>query len=185
MNGIIAESISSILVQGSAVVAIDGNCASGKTTLADEIQLTFGGTVIHADSFFLPFDMRSEKRLSEAGGNFHYERFATEVISNLKKSESFAYGSFDCSCGEVTHSIIVDEPRLIIVEGSYCMHPKLDATYDLRIFCRTDERTQLERIRNRNGEKALAAFKQKWIPLENIYFDCFGIPDTCHIISLT
>ncbi len=185
MNGIISESISSILAQGRAVVAIDGNCASGKTTLADEIQLAFGGTVIRADSFFLPFDMRGEKRLSEAGGNFHYERFGTEVIANLRKSELFAYGVFDCSCGKVTHSISVDEPRLIIVEGSYCMHPKLEADYDLRIFCRTDERTQLERIRIRNGENLLEAFKQKWIPLENRYFDYFGIPDTCHIISIT
>ncbi|MBQ5824373.1 MAG: hypothetical protein IIW48_06145 [Clostridia bacterium] len=185
MNSIIAQRVAALLEQGRAVVAIDGNCASGKTTLADEIQRAFGGTVIRADSFFLPFDMRSEERLSEPGGNFHYERFASEVIANIKSSAPFTYGVFDCSRGRVTHSISVDEPRLVIIEGSYCMHPKLEAYYDLRIFCRTDERTQLERIKKRNGEEALAAFKQKWIPLENAYFDFFGIADTCHIISIT
>lgn len=185
MNGIISENISSLINCGRAVVAIDGNCASGKSTLADEIQRTFGGTVIRADSFFLPFDMRSEARLSEAGGNFHYERFKAEVADKLKTSESFSYGVFDCSCGKITHSVCVDEPKLIIIEGSYCMHPKLKADYDLRIFCRTDERTQLERINKRNGKAALEIFKQKWIPLENRYFELFGIAETCHIITLT
>ncbi len=185
MNKAIKENISALIARGRAVVAIDGNCASGKSTLANEIQCAFGGTVIHADSFFLPPDMRSDERLSEPGGNFHYERFKSEVIDNLKSDEPFTYGVFDCHCCKITDTVIVNEPTLIIIEGSYCMHPKLEADYDLRIFCRTDFQTQLERIGKRNGEYALDNFTEKWIPLENRYFDVFGIPDTCHIISNT
>lgn len=185
MNKAIKENISGLIARGRAVVAIDGNCASGKSTLANEIQCTFGGTVIHADSFFLPPDMRSEKRLSEPGGNFHYERFKSEVVDNLTSDMPFTYGVFDCRSGKVTDTVTVNEPALIIIEGSYCMHPKLEADYDLRIFCRTDYQTQLERITKRNGEDATVNFIEKWIPLENRYFDFFGIPDTCHIISNT
>lgn len=185
MNSDIEKSISELVARGSAVVAVDGNCASGKTTLANEIQLAFGGTVIHADSFFLPPFMRSDDRLSEPGGNFHYERFRSEVIDNLKSDMPFTYGVFDCRSGEITDIVTVDEQSLIIIEGSYCMHPKLSADYDLRIFCRTDLQTQLERIEKRNGSNALETFKNKWIPLENRYFNFFGIPDTCQIILHT
>ena len=185
MNRDIEKSISELVARGRAVIAIDGNCASGKTTLANEIQSAFGGTVIHADSFFLPPDMRSDARLSEPGGNFHYERFRCEVADNLKSDASFSYGVFDCRCGEITGSVTVDEPKLLIIEGSYCMHPKLSIDYDLRIFCCTDLQTQLERIEKRNGADALEVFKNKWIPLENRYFDFFGIADTCQIILHT
>ncbi len=185
MDKSVFEKIAELVAHGRAVVAIDGNCASGKSTLADEIQHTFGGTVIRADHFFLPSDMRSVSRLSEPGGNFHYERFKSEVTDNLKSSSAFSYGVFDCGCGKVTHSVTVDEPRLVIVEGSYCMHPELDAEYDLRIFCRTDEKTQIERIRKRNGEDALKIFEQKWIPLENSYFNFYNVADTCQIILFT
>ncbi len=185
MNKAIKENISALVARGRAVIAIDGNCASGKTTLANEIQQVFGGTVIHADSFFLPPFMRSDDRVSEPGGNFHYERFKSEVIDNLKSDMPFTYGVFNCRHGEITDIVTVDEQSLIIIEGSYCMHPKLEADYDLRIFCCTDLQTQIERIGKRNGEDALVNFTEKWIPLENRYFDVFGIPDTCHIISNT
>ena len=35
------------------LLAIDGRCASGKTTLANQLQNILGCEVIHMDSFFL------------------------------------------------------------------------------------------------------------------------------------
>ena len=160
-------------------------CASGKSTLADDIRSVFGGTVIRADSFFLPFDMRSEERLCEPGGNFHRERFKTEVVANLKNSNPFSYGVFDCASGEITHSVEVDEKKLIIIEGSYCMHPALCADYDLKIFCRTDNKTQLLRIEKRNGLQALQMFKEKWIPFENSYFGTYSVQKQCNVTVIT
>ncbi len=185
MNDILKEQISKIISAGRAVIAIDGNCASGKSTLADEIQQIFGGTVIRADSFFLPIDMRSVERLSEPGGNFHRERFVTEVIEGIRSGKAFSYGVFDCSVGEVTHSIKVDENRLIIVDGSYCMHPSVNFEYDLKIFCTTDAKTQLSRIVKRNGEEMAEVFKDKWIPLENRYFEFYNIKNNCDVIIVT
>ena len=84
MNNILKERIGQLLEKGRAVIAVDGMCAAGKSTLADDIKACFGGTVIRADSFFLPPELRSDKRLGEPGGNFHRERFCTEVVQNLK-----------------------------------------------------------------------------------------------------
>ncbi len=185
MNAVLKEQISNLIYGRRAVIAIDGNCASGKSTLADEIQQVFGGTVIRADSFFLPLDMRSDERLNEPGGNFHRERFISEVICGIKSESVFSYGVFDCSVGEVTHSITVDENRLIIIEGSYCMHPIIGFDYDFKIFCTTDAQTQLSRIVKRNGEEMAEVFKSKWIPFENRYFDFYNIKNNCDLIIVT
>ena len=185
MNDILKEQISDLINNGRAVIAIDGNCASGKSTLADEIQQVFCGTVIHADSFFLPLDMRTDERLSEPGGNFHRERFISELVCGIKTESVFSYGVFDCSVGEVTHSVTVDENSLIIIEGSYCMHPMIGFDYDFKIFCTTDSQTQLSRIVKRNGEEMAEVFKAKWIPLENRYFDFYNIKNNCDLIIVT
>lgn len=185
MNEIINEKIENLLKNGRAVIAVDGMCASGKSTLADEIQGTFGGTVIRADSFFLPFDMRSEERLGEPGGNFHYERFYDEIIKNLSSSQPFSYGVFDCESGKISNCVTVDEKRLVIIEGSYCMHPILKAEYDLKVFCKTDNKTQLERILKRNGKRMLKMFEAKWIPFENKYFSTYNIQKLCDVTVVT
>lgn len=43
------------------IIAIDGRCAAGKTTLADRLVKELGGDVIHMDDFFcrLHFERRS------------------------------------------------------------------------------------------------------------------------------
>lgn len=185
MNDILKEQISNLINNGRVVIALDGSCASGKSTLADEIQSIFGGTVIRADSFFLPFEMRTDERLGEPGGNFHRERFISEVVCGIKSESAFSYGVFNCSAGKVTHSITVDENSLIIVDGSYCMHPWVKIDYDLRIFCTTDEQTQLSRIVKRNGEAMAEVFKNKWIRFENRYFDFYNIKNKCDVIIVT
>lgn len=167
------------------IIAIDGYCASGKTTLATHLTEVFDAQVIHMDDFFLPPDMRTEKRLSQAGGNVHYERFCDEIIAGLESGEAFTYNKFSCHTDDYSKSELISPDRNIIVEGSYSMHPKIPNIYDLKIFLEADYGTQLERILNRNGEDALEVFKSKWIPLENRYFDEFNIKSKCDIIIKT
>ena len=92
------EKIKKLLAEKQhVVVAIDGMAASGKTTAAEQLTEQLGGEVIHMDDFFLPPEMRTEERLSQPGGNVHYERFMTEVAGNLSEGEPLTYGVFDCS----------------------------------------------------------------------------------------
>ena len=65
--------------RGAVVVAIDGNSASGKTTLAEELREEFSARVFHCDDYFLQPYQRTEQRLNETGGNFDRERFRKEV----------------------------------------------------------------------------------------------------------
>lgn len=183
MDRILKEIEKTILQKGRITIAIDGPCASGKTTLANYLSDKIDAQVIHMDDFFLPFDMRTEKRLSQAGGNVHYERFADEVVNVIKNGKSFKYGVFDCHTGNVINSEPISPLKNIIIEGSYSLHPEIsDDIYDLKIFLEVDGETQLERILNRNGAEALKVFKSKWIPLENKYFEEFDIKSKCDIV---
>ena len=76
--------------------ALDGRCASGKTTLASALREAVGCGVIHMDDFFLRPEQRTEERLSQPGGNVDRERFLQEVLLPLKRGESFSYRPYDC-----------------------------------------------------------------------------------------
>ena len=78
------------------LIAIDGRCAAGKTTLAAWLQKETGCNVIHMDHFFLRREQRSSRRLQEPGGNVDYERFLTEVMTPLCRGQAFSYRPFDC-----------------------------------------------------------------------------------------
>lgn len=168
-----------------ALIAVDGPCASGKTTLAKIIAKKFDAQVIHTDEFFLPPEMRTAERLSQAGGNVHYERFNNEVTKGIESGKEFVYGVYSCSNGIITQSQSVSPKKPIVIEGSYSLHPKIRIPFDLRIFVEADYETRLERILHRNGAAALEIFKAKWIPLEDKYFQEFDIRKSCDIITKT
>lgn len=182
MNNLINRIKTLIEIKPNAIIAIDGMCASGKSTFAENLSAEFGMQVIHMDDFFLPYSMRTAERLSQPGGNVHYERFAEEVITPIKKRTDFEYRVFSCSEGGYTGSVSISASKPIIIEGAYSMHPEIPDIYDLKIFSEISPEAQLRRIEKRNGKEALAAFKEKWIPFENRYFEAFQIKKKCDII---
>ena len=165
-----------------AVIAIDGPCASGKTTLAREISKKIPSIIIHTDDFFLPHEMRSDERYAQPGGNIHYERFAEEVVGGIKSGKEFAYRVFSCRSLSFVAEKRVDPMGLIIVEGSYSLRPEFEEIYDLKIFFKADYDERIERIRKRDGEEKLETFRKKWIPLEDKYFEYYGIEQKCDIV---
>lgn len=164
------------------LIGIDGPCASGKTTFAKGLAEATGAQIIHTDDFFLPHEMKTPERMAQAGGNVHYERFVTEVASGIASGQPFEYGVYRCGEGRIAEKKTIVPQGVIIIEGSYSLHPEMNVAYDLKIFVEAPEEIRLQRIRERNGEEALEVFKSKWIPLENRYFEFFGIKDKYDII---
>lgn len=163
------------------VVAIDGRCASGKSTLAAELAQTLGCTLIRMDDFFLRPEQRTPERLAKPGENVDHERFLAEVLALLAEGKGFSYRPWDCHAQAFGEPIAVEPNRIAVIEGSYACHPELWNYYDLRIFLTVDEKTQLARIASRNGEEAAEAFRNKWIPLEERYFEAFRIAERCDL----
>ena len=165
------------------VVAIDGPCASGKTTLAKNISEQLSCPVIHGDHFFLRPEQRTPERLAETGGNFDRERFAAEIIANLGGGKEFSYRPFVCSTMSLGEPITIKPSSVILIEGSYSCHPDLRDAYDLRLFTTVSAAEQEKRLLLREGETKLAVFKEKWIPMEEAYFQAFSVPACCYILS--
>lgn len=164
-------------------IAIDGRCASGKTTMASMLAKVLDAGIIHMDDFFLPMELRTEERFATPGGNVHYERVAQEILPKLKTEDNFFYQRFDCSKMTLGEYVEVTGAKYYIVEGTYSCHPALDKYMSLKIFSDVEKTEQLERIRKRDGENNLERFVDKWIPLEEEYFASLGeIKDSFDLI---
>ena len=169
--------IDHLLTQKSAVlVAIDGACTSGKTTLAASLAARYDCTVIHMDDFFLRPEQRTPARLQETGGNVDYERFRDEVLLPLQAGKPFCYRPFDCSTGALGEPIRVTPGRLTIIEGTYSHHPYFGEAYDLKVLLTVMPEVQHSRILQRPAFLHQRFFTQ-WIPMENRYFATLPSPD--------
>lgn len=165
------------------IVAIDGNCASGKSTLAAFVADVYNDcNIFHMDDFFLTPELRTEERMKEVGGNVDYVRFKEEVIEGLKSGKEFCYCRYDCQRETFHEPIKVVPKKLNIIEGSYSMHPTLRENYDLKIFLHLEPEEQSRRILERNGPKMHRIFINLWIPLENRYFSEMKIKEQCDLV---
>lgn len=164
------------------VVAIDGRCAAGKTTLAALLKKETGCNIIHMDHFFLRKEQRTNERMQEPGGNVDYERVLEEVMLPLSKRQTFTYKIFDCKKQELSSVIQIEPNAVTVVEGSYSCHPVLWDFYDLRVFLSVEPDEQLKRISYRNGEEAVTKFRDCWIPLEERYFTAYQIQERCDLV---
>lgn len=166
------------------IVAIDGSCAAGKTTLAAALAQEYDCNVFHMDDFFLRPEQRTPERLAEVGGNLDYERFREEILRKLPSGSAFSYRPYDCRTSRLAPPVPVQPKKLTIIEGSYSLHPYFGDVYDLRIFLTVAPERQRERILNRPAHLHERFFRE-WIPMEQRYFDGFRIPEQCDLLLNT
>lgn len=167
--------------RAQVIVAIDGCCASGKTTLAKRLGEAYGARVLHMDDFFLRPEQRTPERYAEPGGNVDYERFAEEVLAPLRAGRAYCYRRYDCGTQRLLEGEWIEPGRLTIIEGSYSLHPALEGSYDLKVLLHIDAQRQSERILARNGEAMHVRFMETWIPMEELYFEKTDIERRCDI----
>lgn len=177
---VIHDALSLSKEKSPVIIAIDGPCASGKTTAAKILSEILHGETVSMDDFFLPFEKKTRERLSVPGGNTDHERFAEEIIPNLKTKSAFNYNAYSCSDGAF-HKKCVPETDFIIIEGVYTMRPEFRELYDLRAWFDVSPDTQIKRLEERCPE-LLDRFVKEWVPMENQYFSAFKVKENCNII---
>jgi len=88
----ICERIKSLLeINDRVLVAIDGNCGAGKSTLGRKIAELWDANLFHMDDFYLTPELRTTARMQEVGGNVDYMRFKVEIIEGVNKGKSFEF----------------------------------------------------------------------------------------------
>ena len=153
------QHIDTLLETGNQVIiAIDGNCTAGKTTLAAELEKAYDCNLFHMDDFFLRPEQRTPERFAQPGGNVDYERFREEVLIPLKGGVAFSYRPFSCRTFTLSDAVTVLPKKLNIVEGTYSLHPYFGDPH----------------LHDR--------FFHDWIPMEQQYFDHFQIPEHCDLV---
>lgn len=177
----ILQAIRSLPQDHPVVVAIDGRCASGKTTLAARLKQELHCPVFPLDDFFLRPEQRTPQRLAQPGGNVDYERFAQEVLLPWREGKLFFYRPYNCHTQAFDPAVWVSPGTLAIAEGSYSCHPAFWEQADLHLFLTVDPAVQQQRILARNGPEGWKVFQSKWIPLEERYFTAFSIPQRCEL----
>lgn len=163
------------------VLAIDGRSCAGKSTTAEILSMIYQASIVHMDDFFLPQNLRTNERYAQAGGNVHYERFKDEVLPYIRSGEDFSYRKFNCQAMDYAGEVLVKKSPLIVVEGAYSLHPYLGDYYDLAIFMDIEPNAQLSRLKKRNTPEMLKKFQEKWILLEENYFNALEIRKNCQI----
>ena len=130
--------------------------------------------MVHTDDFYLPFDKRCAGWQSVPCANMDLTRLRRQVLESFRAGERAAYRPYRCGEGRFGPETMLPAGGLLLVEGSYSLHPDLAGFYDLKIFltCPADE--QEKRLRAREGEH-FEAFRRQWIPLEEAYFQQFGV----------
>jgi uridine kinase len=163
-------------------LAIDGNSAAGKTTLATWLAERFHGQAFHMDDYFLQASQRTPERLGEPGGNVDRERFRAEVVQGLQSGSPFQVRAFDCVSMTLGEPRIIAPTRFVVVEGAYCLHPELVSCWTMKVFLALDPESQSKRILARNGPDRHKQFLERWIPMEERYFQAFHVRESCDFV---
>jgi uridine kinase/predicted membrane protein len=165
--------IDSLSREKPVVVAIDGRCGAGKTTLAATLALVYDCEVIPMDNFFPQGEGNDV--------NIDIKRFKAEVLEKLAAGKPFEYQPYDCVSGKLSTAVTVNPGKLLVIEGSYSTYPEFTDYIDLKIFMSVNPDEQLRRIKLRNPEQA-ENFKKKWIPLEEDYFKKYDIEKKADLV---
>ena len=167
------------------VLALDGRCGSGKTTMAAALAEQFPDSIVlHTDDFYLPPADRVPGWEQTPCANMDLARLRDEVLAPARAGKPVLYRAYSCREGAYLPPRPLGPAPLVIVEGSYSHHPSLAPYYDIRIFvtCSPDE--QARRLRKREGER-YSNFVERWIPLEEGYFANYSIEENAEMMVVT
>jgi uridine kinase len=164
--------VSRLYAGGSEIaVAIDGQRASGKTTLASLLASVFDCNIFRTEDF-----------ASGPDGQPDLARFESEICKKLKTGLPFSYGIYDPVKGKVASRRAVPPKRLSVIEGPCAAHPSLRSYWDLTVFMEVNPILQLERILRQEGREGLRKARDRMIPAENAYIEQCQPKEKCDIL---
>ena len=106
------------------LVALDGRCGSGKTTLAAQLAEPFpGSAVFHTDDYYLPPAQRIPNWAETPCANMDLTRLREEVLVPAQAGAAVRSQAYSCREGAYLPERCVPPAPLYILEGSYSHHP--------------------------------------------------------------
>ena len=164
------------------VLALDGRCGSGKTTMATALAEQFPNSIVlHTDDFYLPPADRVPGWEQTPCANMDLARLRDEVLAPARAGKPALYRAYSCREGAYLPVQQLAAQPLVILEGSYSHHPLLTGYETLRVFLTCAKEEQTRRLQAREGER-YANFAARWVPLEEGYFAQYHIAETADFV---
>ena len=139
------------------VLALDGRCGSGKTTLANALAAQLPGcTLLRTDDFYLPPARRSPDWAHTPCANMDLTRLRDEALRPAYAGQPVAYRAYSCREGAYLPPAQLPAQPLVILEGSYSHHPLLRPYETLRVFVTCTKAEQTRRLQAREGARYAA-----------------------------
>ena len=176
------------LLAGAAapvVLALDGRCGSGKTTMAAALAEQFPDSIVlHTDDFYLPPAQREPDWEKTPCANMDLARLRDEVLVPARDGQSVPYRAYSCRESAYQPVKQLKTQPLVILEGSYSQHPLLTPYEDFRVFVTCSDDEQSRRLQAREGGR-YQSFAARWIPLEEAYFSHYHIENKADFVMDT
>ena len=157
------------------VLALDGRCGSGKTTMAAALAEQFPDSIVlHTDDFYLPPADRVPGWEQTPCANMDLARLRDEALRPAYEGQAVQYRAYSCREGAYLPARELAAQPLVILEGSYSHHPLLTGYETLRVFLTCAKEEQTRRLQAREGER-YTNFAARWVPLEEAYFAQYNV----------
>jgi len=169
------------------VVSIDGGSGAGKSTIAKEVAMHFGATVIHCDDFFSATVTHEEWDACSPEEKcmrcIDWKRMRTEVLFPLMAGETVQYQPFSFSSRNgLSASIVTKEPSMVILlDGIYSSLPILSDLVDLKVLVDVLPDVRRDRHNLREGSED-EEWHSRWDCAEDYYFSVQCPPSSFDLI---
>jgi len=167
---------------GVTVVAIDGQGASGKSTIASQLCAVSGASLVHTDDFFVPRGRvaQNRERRDDLGSYYDLARIRAEALEPLRAGREAIFDIFDWAGGTVSSEKSRVGPQgLVVLEGVCSGAPRLADLVDKAIYVLTPEPERLSRLR---GRIAPEDWDAEWLVAEEVYFSTVRRPESFDLV---
>jgi len=164
-------------VRRPALVVVDGQGGSGKSTFARELAgCVSDAVVVEGDDFYSSMDEQVREQLGPEDGYeqyFDWQRLRDQVMVPVRQaSAALRYQRYDWEHGRTSQWVEQPMPAVVIVEGVYSLRPQLRDLSDVKVYVEATEEARLRRQRDRgeNSEEWIG----RWVAAEDFYVTRFA-----------
>jgi uridine kinase len=169
---LIAAEVSARVLDGLALIGVDGAGGSGKSTLARALAEVLAAdgtavTVVHGDDFYRVMDPDERLSLTPAEGYeryFDWERLRDQVLVPLASGRSTEYQRYDWPSARIAPDERHPVPAngYVVVEGMFTARPELEGFYDLTVYVDTPLEVCMERLIERGHDHGPGDWNRRW-----------------------
>ncbi len=156
----------------TTLVGIDGPGGAGKSVLSASIARKDSRvSVVPIDDFYVPCDNRVGARdaVLTPWKNIDVSRLLREVLQPLNAGNEGSYRRYDWGRDALAERRAIPAGGIVLVEGVYALIPPPKDYYHLKVWMDCPRELRLARGLARDGQDALAQWRDQWMPAEDRY----------------